>query len=375
MRCYYEVLEVSRKATYEEIRKAYKLKSLQYHPDKNYGNQEEAAIKFKEVHNAYAVLSNDEERAWYDSHREQILHGGENGDDPNEMDLFSFFTSSCYNGFDDTDEHSFYNVYREIFEKLRNVEQDCDERAASLPGFGNSTSPWSEVHKFYSEWKNFSSFRNFAWKDEYKVNEMEDRYSRRAAERINTKARNGAKKEFVQNVRELAQFVYRRDPRVEAELNRQAIEEEQRKLEKEKQEAERIKRRQKANKKLWAEAAEREEREEAERAARGEALDGSTIEMLYEKEREAKALMAGKKAPGCGEMSGFAMLDGDDEGAQSESFNCKACKKQFKNPNQWKEHINSNKHKTKIKQLSAKGIDVAELMGEKKEGETGTQDE
>lgn len=370
MRCYYEVLEVPRKATSDEIRKAYKKKSLQYHPDKNYGNQEEAAVKFKEVQNAYSVLINDDERAWYDSHREQILYGDESGDDPNEMDLFSFFTSSCYSGFSDDDDHSFYSVYGDLFGRLREIEVDCDERASSLPTFGASTTPWAEVHTFYSQWKNFSSFRNFAWKDEYKVNEMEDRYSRRAADRINTKARNNAKKEYMKTIQELAQFVYRRDPRVEAELKRQAEEEERKQALKEQQEQERFRRRQEANQKLWAEAAEREEREEAERAMRGEVLDGSTIEMLYQKEREAKAMMSGKgKMHGCGEMSGFAMLEGDNDDTSAQSFNCKACKKQFKNPNQWKEHINSSKHKAKLKQLAAKGVDIAVLMGEKKEGE------
>lgn len=358
---------MSRKATFDEIRKAYKVKSLQYHPDKNYNNQEEAAIKFKEVQNAYSILSNDDERAWYDSHREQILYGDESGGDPNEVDLFSFFTSSCYCGFADDEPLNFYKVYGDLFDRLREIEKDADERAASLPLFGNSTSPWSEVQQFYAQWKNFSSLRSFAWKDEYKANEMEDRYSRRAAERINTKARNGAKKEFTQNVRDLAQFVYRRDPRVEAEMQRQREEEEEHRIAKEKQEDERRRRRQEVNEKLWAEAAEKEEREEAERAARGEVLDGSTIEMLYEKEREAKALMKGKKMPGCGDMKGFAMLEGEDEDSGSaQSFHCKACKKTFKNPNQWKEHINSNKHKTKIKQLAGKGVDVAELMGEKK---------
>lgn len=364
IRCYYEVLEVTRKATYDEIRKAYKLKSLQYHPDKNYGNQEEAAQKFKEVQNAYTVLSNDDERAWYDAHREQVLYGDEGGDDPNDLDLFSFFTSSCYKGFSDEDDNSFYNVYKQLFENLRDLEVENDERGKDLGSFGNSNSPWCDVQRFYSSWKNFSSFRTFAWKDEYKVSEMEDRYSRRAADRINVKARNAAKKEYVQNIRDLANFLYRRDPRVEAELERQKEENEQKRIAKEAQELERQRRRQEANKRVWAEAAEKEEREEAERAARGEALDGSTIELLYEREREAKAMMKGKqRIPGVGDMTGFAMLEGDNE--TQETFNCKACKKQFKAPNQWKEHLNSSKHKTKLKQLAAKGIDVAALMGEK----------
>lgn len=365
LRCYYEVLDVTKKATYEDIRKAYKLKSLLYHPDKNYGCQEEAATKFKEVQNAYSILSNADERAWYDAHREQILYGDDADGDPNEVNLFEFFTSNCFSGFSDDDERGFFSVYRNLFEKIKELEIDMDDRAKSLPSFGTSTTEWKEVANFYVYWKNFNSYRSFAWKDEYKANEMEDRYSRRAAERINTKARNNAKKEYIQNVRELAQFVYRRDPRVEDQQKRQAEEEEAKRAIKESQEVQRQLRRQEANEKLWAEAAEKEEREEAERAARGERLDGSVIEMLYEKEREIEAMKSGK-GHGCGNMSGFAMLEADDDSSQ-QSFNCKACKKQFKNANQWKEHLNSSKHKTKLKQLASKGVDVDELMGVKKE--------
>lgn len=364
IRCYYEVLEVSKKATYEEIRKAYKLKSLQYHPDKNYGNHEEAAEKFKEVNNAYSILSNADERAWYDAHREQILYGEENRDDPNEVDLFSFFRSSCYSGFSDVDSNSFYSVYGKLFDTLRNIEIDSDERGKHLPCFGKSTTPWTEVQKFYAAWKNFSSFRSFAWKDEYKVNEMEDRYARRAAERINMKARSSAKKEYLQNIRDLAQFVYRRDPRVEAEMKRQKEAEEDARRIKEEKERDHLQRRQEAKEKLWAEAAEREEREEAERAARGEPLDGTTIDLLYEQERQTKAMMSGKAHGG---MTGFAMLEPSDDLSSNSSYQaykCKACKKQFKSENQLKEHNNSGKHKAKLKQLAAKGINTSEILGE-----------
>lgn len=363
IRCYYEVLEVTKKATCEEIRKAYKTKSLQYHPDKNYGNHEEAAEKFKEVNNAYTILSNADERAWYDAHREQILYGDESGDDPNEVDLFSFFSSSCYKGFSEEDVDNFYSVYRKLFNMLRSIEVDCDERARQLPQFGSSTTPWTDVQKFYTAWKNFSSYRSFAWKDEYKTNEIEDRYSRRAAERINTKARSNAKKEYVQNIRDLAQFIYRRDPRVTAEMERQKEKEEEIRRMKEEKERDHLRRRQEAKEKLWAEAAEKEEREEAERAARGETLDGSTIDLLYEQERQTKAMMSGKAHGG---MTGFAMLEGsDDEGDRSPNqiFKCKACKKQFKTENLLIEHNNSSKHKTKLKQLAAKGIIVSETIG------------
>ena len=56
-RDYYEVLEVTKESTVEEIKKAYRKKAIQYHPDKNPGDKE-AEEKFKEAAEAYDVLSN-----------------------------------------------------------------------------------------------------------------------------------------------------------------------------------------------------------------------------------------------------------------------------------------------------------------------------
>lgn len=64
-RDYYEVLGVSKTATPDEIKKAYRKKAMQYHPDRNPGD-EEAVKKFKEAGEAYEVLSDKEKRSRYD---------------------------------------------------------------------------------------------------------------------------------------------------------------------------------------------------------------------------------------------------------------------------------------------------------------------
>jgi molecular chaperone DnaJ len=64
-RDYYEVLEVSKNATPDEIKKAYRKKAIQYHPDRNPGDKT-AEEKFKEAAEAYEVLSNPDKRAQYD---------------------------------------------------------------------------------------------------------------------------------------------------------------------------------------------------------------------------------------------------------------------------------------------------------------------
>jgi molecular chaperone DnaJ len=72
-RDYYEVLGVDRKATKDEIRRAYRKLALKYHPDRN--KEPDAAEKFKEVSEAYAILSDDDKRLQYD----QFGHAGISG--------------------------------------------------------------------------------------------------------------------------------------------------------------------------------------------------------------------------------------------------------------------------------------------------------
>lgn len=94
-RDYYEVLGVEKTATDEELKKAYRKLAKKYHPDANPDNKEEAEAKFKELNEAYEVLSDKQKRSMYD----QFGHNGPNGY-ANDFSGFSGFDgfSGGFNG-------------------------------------------------------------------------------------------------------------------------------------------------------------------------------------------------------------------------------------------------------------------------------------
>ena len=91
-RDYYEILEVSRTATDQEIKSSYRKLALKFHPDRNPGDKK-AEEKFKEAAEAYAILSDGEKRARYDRFGHAGVGGAAQGFDPSQFsgfeDIFS----------------------------------------------------------------------------------------------------------------------------------------------------------------------------------------------------------------------------------------------------------------------------------------------
>lgn len=92
-RDYYEVLGINKGASAAEIKKAYRKKAIEFHPDKNPDNKE-AEGKFKEAAEAYEILSDDNKKARYDQYGHQAFEnggGGFGGGGMNMDDIFSQF--------------------------------------------------------------------------------------------------------------------------------------------------------------------------------------------------------------------------------------------------------------------------------------------
>ncbi|KAG6589606.1 DNAJ protein JJJ1-like protein, partial [Cucurbita argyrosperma subsp. sororia] len=316
-RCHYEVLGLHIDCTADEIRSAYRKLALQRHPDKLVQSglsQSDATAQFQELQHAYEVLSDPKERAWYDSHRSQILFSDAGSVNSNSVvpNLFPFFSNTVYSGYSDSGR-GFYKIYSDIFDKIYGNEINFAKKLGlrldtvrNAPVMGNLDAPYTQVTAFYNYWLGFCTVMDFCWVDQYDVMAGPNRKSRRLMEEDNKKLRKKAKREYNETVRGLAEFVKKRDKRVTDMAMKRNIEM------KKKKEEERERK-----KKL--------EREKMEKLKAFEEPDWAKVEEIEEDPE-----------------------DESEEEKRAKELYCVLCGKKFKSEKQWKNHEQSKKHKEKV---------------------------
>ncbi|KAM7183412.1 hypothetical protein V8F20_012627 [Naviculisporaceae sp. PSN 640] len=326
--CYYEVLGVDRQAADDEIKKAYRRKALELHPDRNLNDTANATRRFAEVQTAYEILSDPQERAWYDSHRDAILGGDPDlsGGMPSDQSgsqytsataiftLMGRFNSSVPM----TDSPAgFFGILNAFFDQLASEEVAACEwdgiPSLDYPPFGLAKDDYDSVAKpFYRIWSGFSTRKSFSWKDRYRLSDAPDRRVRRLMEKENKKFRDEAIREYNDAVLSLVAFVKKRDPRYVP--NKQSEEERQ--------------------KILRSSAAAQAARA---RAAQQEKLSDYTLPEWVQSRPEGE-----------GYDDAFSM---SEEESEVEHIECVVCNKIFKSEKQFESHEKSKKHVKAVQEI------------------------
>lgn len=338
-RCCYEVLGVERDASDTEIKKSYRRLALKWHPDKNTDNSEESTRVFTEIQQAYEVLIDPQERAWYDKHREQIIRGGDDYVD-NSINLMKYFSASVYCGFGD-DEQGFYAVYANVFKIITEEDGEfADGQDLDVPEFGTSTSDYEEVvQPFYAYWQSYSTLKSYVWLEKYDIREAPNRRVQRLMEKDNKKIRDAVKKERNEEIRALVKFVRKRDKRVKAYLELLREKDEERKRITEQKRLEALREREKVLEAY---------KEESWASLSG--LEEDLVQMNVHLDSEF------------GRDNDIIDSQSDEEEVQQ--YYCVACDKAFKTEKALVNHEKSRKHKDKvaaIKREMADSEDIDEL--------------
>lgn len=328
---YYELLGVDRSATDDDIKKAYRRKALELHPDRNYGDVERTTALFADVSTAYEVLSDPQERAWYDAHEGDILRGGDGGGgggDHYEYNMkvttaedISRMMGKFRSNIDFTDSPTgFFGFVRETFDQLAREEERAGDYEGvdvkDYPSFGHKDDTYESggvVRNFYNVWSGFATVKSFASMDMYRTSDAPDRRVRRLMEKENKKLREDGIRQFNAAVQTLVAFVRKRDPRYTPNTQTE------------------------------------EEKAKAQRDARKQQQQRARAANAAKMQDEADAVPEWAKVRDPEEL-----LEESEEEIEEEHFECVACRKTFKSERQWEAHEKSKKHQKAIYALKKK---------------------
>ena len=172
---YYEILGVKKDATEQEIKKAYRKLAIRWHPDKNPDNKEEAEERFKEISEAYSVLSDPKKRQEYDYGGATFDFGDFDFGDAHEIFKNFFGGNDPFSMFDDDDDFFskdgfFGNKKKGGFGFGMNMK-DMFGDDNDFGGFGESTQTVSQTINGKTVTKTITTKRGKDGKVEKKVKE------------------------------------------------------------------------------------------------------------------------------------------------------------------------------------------------------------
>lgn len=265
------------------------------------------------------MLSDPHERKWYDDHREQILRGLDPEQATEEhytfitpKDLIRFINPGCYpGGFDMDKKENFYEVYRELFKQIdkeEELEENVGQDHEDAPTFGDAGTYIDDVLAFYRFWEVFGTKKEFTYMDKYDASKGINGRERRIMQSENKKERKKEKINYNQTVRDVLEFVRKRDPRYKA----------------------------------WKKAKEEEKRIKKEREA--EKKRKAAIEQQKKLEAYREEMRKHHEA--------MEELHGEVEETEEEVIICEICDKNFKSKGAFENHCNSKKHKQKMAQFA-----------------------
>eukprot|EP01099_Mayorella_cantabrigiensis_P008133 TRINITY_DN749_c0_g1_i1.p1 TRINITY_DN749_c0_g1~~TRINITY_DN749_c0_g1_i1.p1 ORF type:complete len:670 (+),score=204.92 TRINITY_DN749_c0_g1_i1:121-2130(+) len=226
----------------DDLKKAYKKLTLQYHPDKidrerqkkgqqkdhphghahgpektKGGLTEEEDAHFKKIKAAWETLSDPQKRRVYDSR-------------VNKLDQYERVES-----FDPTTQN-FFQVFERPFRITSRWAID-----KPVPQLGGPNDRYDSVTRFYDYWFHFRSWRDFSYYDEYETDQAESRDEKRWMERNNEKQRAKRKKEETTRILNFVELAFKYDPRIKRHKESQKLEKQKQrdaKIEKERREQE-----------------------------------------------------------------------------------------------------------------------------------------
>lgn len=278
---------------------------------------EETTKLFADVQSAYEILSDPQERAWYDAHRDAFLRGSDDASGEqfehnvrittasDILKLFTLFNARV--DFSDSPT-GFYGVLREMFDKLAKEEELACEwdglEPLAYPSFGHASDGYDDVVRpFYAVWTGFSTRKSFSWADVYRYSDAPDRRVRRMMEKENKRFREEGIREFNDAVRSLIAFVKKRDHRYKANVKNEA---------------------------------------ERQKTLRDAAIGQAARQRAANQAKRAQA----ETVPEWMRSSEVEDDESTDDVADSvkEHFECIVCNKIFKSENQYEAHERSKKH-------------------------------